>query len=62
MQIQAQKRTYTLAEYLEIEATAEYRSEYHDGEIVPMTGGTGNHNCIAVNLCKKLPSCQFCSQ
>jgi len=55
MQVQTEQRYYTPAEYLELEAIAEYRSEYHDGEIVPMTGGTGNHNRIAVNLCKKLP-------
>jgi Uma2 family endonuclease len=55
MQVQTEQRYYTPAEYLELEAIAEYRSEYHDGEIVTMTGGTGNHNRIAVNLCKKLP-------
>ncbi|NEP43162.1 MAG: Uma2 family endonuclease, partial [Okeania sp. SIO2H7] len=29
---------YSAQEYLEREATAEFRSEYRDGEIVPMTG------------------------
>ncbi len=55
MQIQTEKHTYTTAEYLELEETAEYKSEYRDGEIVPMTGGSANHNRIAVNLCRKLP-------
>ncbi len=32
MQVQAEKRIYTPVEYLELEATAEYKSEYHDGE------------------------------
>mgnify|MGYP000152756633 CR=1 FL=1 len=41
---------YSAQEYLEREATAEFRSEYRDGEIVPMTGGTVNHNRIAGNF------------
>jgi Uma2 family endonuclease len=47
---QIEKRYYTPAEYLELEEKGEYKSEYHDGEIVPMTGGTTNHNKIAGNL------------
>lgn len=50
MQIQTQKRHYTPEEYLELESTAEYKNEYQDGEIVPMTGGTTNHNKIALNF------------
>jgi Uma2 family endonuclease len=50
MQIQTQKPYYTLEEYLELEEKAEYKSEYRDGEIVPMTGGTTNHNKIAGNF------------
>ncbi|MFB2922352.1 Uma2 family endonuclease [Aerosakkonema funiforme] len=50
MQTQTEKRYYTREEYLALEETAEYKSEYHDGEIVPMTGGTTNHNKIAGNL------------
>ena len=45
-----EKRYYTPEEYLALEETAEYKSEYHDGEIVQMTGGTTNHNQIALNL------------
>jgi Uma2 family endonuclease len=45
-----QQRYYTPEEYLALEETAEYKSEYHDGEIVPMTGGTTNHNQIALNV------------
>jgi Uma2 family endonuclease len=45
--MQTQARTYTPEEYLQLEAEADYKSEYRDGEIVPMTGGTTNHNKLA---------------
>jgi Uma2 family endonuclease len=45
-----ERRYYTPEEYLALEETAEYKSEYHDGEIVPMAGGTTNHNRIARNI------------
>ncbi|MEB3178953.1 MAG: Uma2 family endonuclease [Nostocaceae cyanobacterium] len=54
MQIQTKKSHYTPEEYLELEEKAEFRSEYRDGEIVPMTGGTTNHNQIALNLAASL--------
>ena len=41
---------YSPEEYLALETDAEYKSEYHDGQIVPMAGGTPNHNQIAGNL------------
>ena len=50
MQLQTQKRHYTLEEYLELEQAADYKSEYQNGEIVPITGGTTNHNKIAGNF------------
>jgi len=50
MQVQTQKRYYMPEEYLELEETAEYKSEYRDGEIIPLTGGTTNHNKIAGNF------------
>jgi len=50
MHLETQKRHYTPEEYLELEEKAEYKSEYRDGEIVPMTGGTTNHNQIAGNF------------
>lgn len=49
-EVQTVKRFYTPEEYLELEEQAEFKSEYRDGEIVPMTGGTTNHNQIALNL------------
>lgn len=54
MQVQTVKRFYTPEEYLELEEQAEFKSEYRDGEIVPMTGGTTNHNKIALNLASSL--------
>ena len=38
-------------EYLQMEVRSADRHEYHDGEIVLMTGATPNHNRIARNLC-----------
>ena len=48
--MQTQQRYYTPEEYLAQEEAAEFRSEYRDGEIVPMTGGSINHNQIAGNV------------
>ncbi len=50
MQLETQKRYYTPEEYLEVEEEAEFRSEYRDGEIIHITGGTTNHNKIAGNF------------
>ena len=52
--MQATITRYSVEEYLERETTAEFRSEYRDGEIIPMTGGTANHNYIALNLSSAL--------
>jgi Uma2 family endonuclease len=43
-------RYYTPEEYLRLEEAADYKSEYIDGQIIPMAGGTTNHNRIAGNL------------
>ena len=48
--MQTQTRYYTPEEYLALEEKAEYKNEYRDGEIIPMTGGTTNHNKIAGNF------------
>jgi Uma2 family endonuclease len=45
-----QLRRYSPEEYLQLEEQAAYKSEYRDGEIVPMTGGTTNHNELAGNF------------
>ena len=44
------QQTYTIEEYLNLELASEARSEYRNGEIIPMTGGTPDHNDIAGNL------------
>ncbi|MEG4571748.1 Uma2 family endonuclease [Microcoleus sp. N3A4] len=44
------QRYFTPEEYLALEEAAEYKSEYRDGVIIPMTGGTTNHNRIALNM------------
>ena len=51
---QTEKRYYTPEEYLALEEAAIDKSEYHDGEIVPMTGVTTNHNSIIINLIANL--------
>ncbi len=48
--MQLLQKVYTPAEYLELEEKAEFRSEYRNGEIVPMAGGTTNHNQISGNV------------
>jgi Uma2 family endonuclease len=42
--------SYSLQEYLEIEVKSQERNEYINGQIIPMTGGTPNHNKIAGNF------------
>ena len=44
------QRYFTEEEYLALEEAAEDKSEYLDGEIIPMTGGSTNHNQISGNL------------
>ncbi|NEP20009.1 MAG: Uma2 family endonuclease [Leptolyngbya sp. SIO4C1] len=39
-------KTYTAEEYLALEVESELRSEFRDGAIVEMTGGTPEHNEI----------------
>ncbi len=50
MVVEVQPRFYTPEEYLELETEAEDKSEYRNGEIVPMAGGSTDHNDIAGNL------------
>jgi Uma2 family endonuclease len=42
-----EKKFFTPDEYLELEVNSDTRHEYIDGEIIPMTGGTPEHNEIA---------------
>ncbi|NET61641.1 MAG: Uma2 family endonuclease [Symploca sp. SIO2E6] len=55
MVIQTEKRYYTPEEYLTLEEKAVDKHEYRDGEIILMSGGTTNHNQIALNFCRKFP-------
>jgi Uma2 family endonuclease len=47
---QLTEKKHTSAEYLELEAESETRNEFINGEIVPMAGGTTNHNLITGNI------------
>ena len=40
----------TVADYIAWEAGNELKHEYIDGEVIEMTGGTGKHSIIKVNL------------
>jgi Uma2 family endonuclease len=42
-------RRYTLAEYLEFEESTPLKHEFHDGEILAMSGGSPEHALITAN-------------
>ncbi|HYH66678.1 MAG TPA: Uma2 family endonuclease [Urbifossiella sp.] len=44
------KAKLTVAEYLAIERRAEFKSEFHDGEMFAMAGASREHNTVAKNL------------
>ena len=48
------KKIYAAEEYLALEEKAEYRSEYWNGQIIKMSGGTGNHNSVTLNIAGEL--------
>ncbi|MBD2168734.1 Uma2 family endonuclease [Calothrix membranacea FACHB-236] len=54
MVVQTSPPLYSIEEYLTQEESAEYRSEYRNGEVVAMTGGSINHNRIIRNLSRLL--------
>jgi len=43
-------KLYTAEEYLTLEVGSEIRNEYNNGKILPMAGGTPNHNEMMGNL------------
>lgn len=49
-QLAPQEHYYTKEEYLALEEQAEYKSEYYDGEIFAMAGGTRKHSEICLNV------------
>ncbi len=48
------KEYYTKEEYLEMEDSAEYKSEYYQGEIFAMAGGSPKHSIICFNIYRSL--------
>ena len=46
----APTRKFTPDEYLALERTAEYKSQYYRGQIFAMPGGTKRHNMIGANV------------
>lgn len=47
-------KNYSVEDYLQQEEKADFKSEYIDGQIIPMTGGTTNHNQIVGNIYAEL--------
>lgn len=54
MAIPKVEKILTVAEYLKIERAAEFRSEYFDGEMFAMSGGTPQHSLVKTNLVSEL--------
>ncbi len=50
VEVESPPRLYSPAEYLALEEKSEHRNEYRDGVIVPMTGGSIEHNTITGNI------------
>jgi Uma2 family endonuclease len=50
MTLAQETRYYSPQEYLELEVNSEIRHEYINGLIIAMTGGTPNHNQLALNF------------
>jgi Uma2 family endonuclease len=48
------KTVYTPEEYLALDRAAEFRSEYHAGEIFAMAGASEEHNIISLNVATEL--------
>jgi Uma2 family endonuclease len=54
--MQKKRPIFSLAEYFAQEEQAEQRSEFYEGEIFAMAGGTANHNLITLNVAASLRS------
>ncbi|NET00667.1 MAG: Uma2 family endonuclease [Sphaerospermopsis sp. SIO1G1] len=52
--IPTEKSYYTPEEYLELEKQSENKNEYLNGKIISMSGGTTNHNKLALKIAAKL--------
>jgi len=44
----------SVEEYLALERSAPYKSEFHDGQIYAMTGASRKHNLVTVNIAREL--------
>ena len=44
------KQLFTVEEFMNMELRANYKHEFHDGEIITMPGGTINHSKIGGNV------------
>lgn len=51
---QPEKKRITSEEYFRMEESADFKSEYYQGEIFAMTGASFNHNVIAMNVASRL--------
>lgn len=54
MAVPQARRRYTPAEYYALEYDAQYKSDYYDGEIFNMAGGTANYSLITSNVAGEL--------
>ncbi|MDJ0846632.1 Uma2 family endonuclease [Crocosphaera sp.] len=54
MTVATENKIYTPEEYLKLEEASDEKHEYHNGEIVLMTGGTTNHNRLVLEFCTYL--------
>jgi Uma2 family endonuclease len=45
---------YSEEEYLALERSAQYKSDFHNGEIFAMTGASRKHNLVAFNIAGEL--------
>jgi Uma2 family endonuclease len=48
--VESKQRLYTIEEYFELEEKADYKSEFRNGKIVKMSGGTLSHNRIKITI------------
>ena len=47
---QVKNKVYSVEEYYQLEEKAIYKSEFHNGKLVPMSGGTIEHGKIGGNI------------
>ncbi len=50
----SEKNDYSEEEYLAKEGWALYKSEFHDGEVFAMSGGSSYHNIICANVSRRI--------